>query len=363
MMNRQPQQVNGPRKGPGLLESMMWVSGYHLAQTVSGALLLLLLILAAFDGLPHHWSDFQELAIQLGQGEIDWLLTSLIGCATLGSLFFVLPLAFWRMSPRPREVLGLQLPSSHQLVLLAGAVVPLGILSDELYRAASLMMAQIQQLLIAQWPVLATFELNMDSISLIHGQTVLTAYPQLLVIVGVGPAIGEEVIFRGVIGRGLIARWGVIRGVLLTSLLFAIAHLSPSHALATLPIAIFLHVAYLATGSLWAPILVHFLNNALSVTMMKYELGQNVQVSMFLLVSSAVYVSAIGILLLRNERSPSRLQWANLTMGQNQRSVMTSAGGAPALAAAPSWLTLIAGTGVLCFTLSFVAAAMAAPTL
>ena len=339
----------------------MWVSGYHLAQTLAGGLLLLLLLLTAFNGFPNDWMEFEQFATQLGQGELDWLLTSLLGCATLGSLFVVLPLAFWRMSPRPRQSFGMELPTRRQLVLLTGAVVPLGILSDELYRAASLLMAHVHELLIAQWPVLASLKLDSDSISIIHGQTTNTAYSQLLVIVGVGPAIGEEVIFRGVIGKGLIARWGIVRGVLLTSVLFAMAHLSPAHALATLPIAVFLHVAYLATGSLWAPILVHFLNNALSVTMMKYELGQNVQISMILILSAVVYVTAIGFLLLRNERPFVGQLWTHLMNGTTHSSTAGLSGDVTPLVYAPSWLILVAGTGVLCFTLSFVAAASAAP--
>lgn len=342
------------KQGPGLFESLMWVSGYHLAQTLAGLLLILLLLVAAFNGLPSRSSDIGAFATQLSQAELDWLLTALIGCATLGSLFFILPIAFWRLSPRPRNALGLHPPKWNQLLLLAGAVVPLGILSDELYQAASLLVLHLQQLAVNHWPLLAMFEIPDDTIGMIHGQTGRTAYPQLLVIVGVGPAIGEEIIFRGVIGRGLTARWGVVRGVLLTSLLFAIAHVSPSHALATIPIGIFLHVTYLATGSLWAPILVHFLNNALSVTLMKYELGQHVEVSMMLLLSSAVYVTAIAVLLLRGD---------GLMPSRPRKGIDSPVSVTSRISVTPNWLVLLASTGVLCFTFSFVAAAMAGPTL
>jgi membrane protease YdiL (CAAX protease family) len=245
-------------------------------------------------------------------------------------------------------------PQPRQLVLLAGAVLPLGILSDELYRAASAWTQHVGGWLAARWPVLAEFSGQFDTITLIQQQSESTAYPLLLVIVGLGPAIGEEVVFRGLIGRGLIARWGVAGGVLLTSLLFAAAHVSPAHAIATLPIAVFLHVAYLATGSIGAPIFVHFLNNALSVTMLKYSLGQQVQVSLGLLATAAVSVAVTAALLLRERPAegvllPAR-QSSLLLMPPSSDSVSS-------LPATPRWLVIAAGSGVLGFTCTFVAAA------
>ena len=70
--------------------------------------------------------------------------------------------------------------------------------------------------------------------------------------------------------RGLVARWGLVRGILLTSLLFAVVHVHPAHAIALLPLAIFIHLAYLTTRSIFAPVLIHFLNNALAVTVVKH---------------------------------------------------------------------------------------------
>jgi hypothetical protein len=162
------------------------------------------------------------------------------------------------------------------------------------------------------------------------------------------------VVFRGLIGRGLIARWGVVGGVLLTSLLFAAAHVSPAHAIATLPIAVFLHVSYLATGSIGAPIFVHFLNNALSVTMMKYSLGQHVHVSLVLLISAVLSVAVTAVLLLRERPvegawPPARRLTPRLTRPPTDA--------APALSATPRWLIIAAGSGVLGFACTFVASA------
>lgn len=343
-------------RGPGLIESLLWVGGYHLSQMVAVVMLLIVLAVAASAGWSRDPSLLMEVFRELVSSNGDWLLIAMTGSATLGALFLILPIAFWRSRPMPRRTLGTQGPAFRHLVLLTGAVLPLGILSDELYRAAAGLMEQIRMTLTEWLPFLAGLDGWTDSISLIQQQTASTAYPLLLVIVGLGPAIGEEVIFRGVIGRGLIARRGVVGGVLLTSVLFAIAHLSPAHAVATLPIAIFLHIAYLATGSIWAPIYVHFLNNALSVTMMKFGLGKDVEVSVILLISSAAYVILMGVLLLgrpASSRGVFRLSWGPSV------AVTTSDAAASGLTIAPAWFVAAAASGVLCFTCSFVAAAMA----
>ncbi|MBX3437384.1 MAG: CPBP family intramembrane metalloprotease [Planctomycetaceae bacterium] len=344
--------------GPGLLESLMWVSGYHAAQMLAGILLLFTLTLAAFGGWPPDLAVFVQVAEEFVTSDPQVFVTRAMGAATLGALLFILPAAFWRLRPSPRQALGARLPTVRQTVLLAGAVLPLGILSDELYRATVLLADMLRPWLLEQIPILGHWMENADMISLVQQQTASTAYPVLLVVVGLGPAIGEEVIFRGLIGKGLIARRGVVSGVVLTSLLFAMAHLSPAHAVATLPIAVFLHVAYLATGSIWAPILVHFLNNALSVTTMKYGLGQDVQVSAILLISAAVYVTAIAALLFF--RFPSAGHHPSPLADVRERLPATMNAVDGPVVAVPTGLMAVVSSGALCFTSSFVVAALAA---
>lgn len=93
-----------------------------------------------------------------------------------------------------------------------------------------------------------------------------------LFAVAIAPAIAEEIIFRGIIGRGLIARYGILGGVLVTSVLFAVVHLVPMQVVALMPIAVMLHVVYLSTRSFWMPMLLHFLNNAIAVMLVYVQL-------------------------------------------------------------------------------------------
>jgi len=93
-----------------------------------------------------------------------------------------------------------------------------------------------------------------------------------ILIVGLVPVL-EEWFFRGVVQQGLVTRLGAVRGVALTSVLFALAHGGPG---ISLPIWLaaaagsLLHgVAFgalrLASGSLLAPILLHAALNATGV--------------------------------------------------------------------------------------------------
>jgi membrane protease YdiL (CAAX protease family) len=78
------------------------------------------------------------------------------------------------------------------------------------------------------------------------------------------PGIAEEVWCRGFLGRGLVGRYGYVGGVLLTSFFFGVMHIDPPHATAAFFMGICLHGAYLASRSLWIPMLLHFLNNSVS---------------------------------------------------------------------------------------------------
>ena len=86
-----------------------------------------------------------------------------------------------------------------------------------------------------------------------------------LFVVGVLPGVGEELFCRGYLAWGLVARCGAVAGVLLTSLLFGLLHLDPRYAIGTAVMGLMLHVILRASGSLWTTILLHTLNNSLSV--------------------------------------------------------------------------------------------------
>jgi tetratricopeptide (TPR) repeat protein/membrane protease YdiL (CAAX protease family) len=101
-------------------------------------------------------------------------------------------------------------------------------------------------------------------LSLVHDlYSALDGQPLLLVllIACLCPGVAEEIFFRGFLGRGLVARFGLVRGVLFTSSLFGLMHVEPAHVCVTTALGVVLHLVYLSTRSLLAPMLLHTLNN------------------------------------------------------------------------------------------------------
>ncbi len=86
------------------------------------------------------------------------------------------------------------------------------------------------------------------------------------------PPLGEEILMRGYLYSGLRTRWRVIPAMLLTSILFGLAHLQFGSGAPVLWAAgldtfiLSLVLVYLreTTGALWAGMLVHMLNNVIA---------------------------------------------------------------------------------------------------
>ena len=83
--------------------------------------------------------------------------------------------------------------------------------------------------------------------------------------IGICPGVLEELFCRGFLGRGLVARYGFVGGVLLTSMMFGFLHIMPLYALGTMFMGISLHFTYIMTRSLWVPILIHAFNNSVTI--------------------------------------------------------------------------------------------------
>jgi len=87
-----------------------------------------------------------------------------------------------------------------------------------------------------------------------------------IIFIGVFPAVFEELIFRGIILRGL-APLGKTKAVLISAAAFALAHMSPAQTVHQFLLGIVMGLIAWETGSILAPMLIHFINNALSVVL------------------------------------------------------------------------------------------------
>lgn len=80
------------------------------------------------------------------------------------------------------------------------------------------------------------------------------------------PAVVEETVFRGFIFPAFTDRFGLISGVVVSSLLFAIAHLQLNVSIYTFVLGCLLAMMYWKLKSIWPGIFLHLLNNYLAFT-------------------------------------------------------------------------------------------------
>lgn len=241
----------GGLPGPGLPEAVGWTVGVvaaHVAATI--AVLLFVIFLKVATG------DATSFASNLDHMPTAFVLLLVGGDQLLVLLGTMLAVSF-RYAGRAARVLNLSALHPLHAAMVAGLVLPVNSLSIEVYRLADVAWKQLTE----QWPLLATID-GANTVEWLSDVSSVAPLPVMLLIIAVCPALAEELVFRGVIGRGLIARWGLPAGVLMTSCLFAAVHMHPVHVLAVIPLGIAMHLVYLATRSFWAPVLLHFLNNS-----------------------------------------------------------------------------------------------------
>jgi uncharacterized protein len=91
------------------------------------------------------------------------------------------------------------------------------------------------------------------------------------------PSIAEELIFRGVIYNGLL-RFGYKKAIIISALLFALMHMSIQQTFYQIIIGAMLAYSLYITGSLLAPIVMHFANNFIIILLITFDIGNGVDV-------------------------------------------------------------------------------------
>lgn len=71
----------------------------------------------------------------------------------------------------------------------------------------------------------------------------------------------EEIVFRGVVLRGLLSNYSKVSALLFSSVLFSVFHLNPDQLFHTLVFGLFLGWIYIETFSLWPSMMAHILFN------------------------------------------------------------------------------------------------------
>jgi len=195
----------------------------------------------------HSPEETQESTHELRQS-LPWMF-AMVG---LVNSLFAWALCRYRLGWPGFQQLGWALPEGQHLLVLLLMFLPLSILCSSL-----------------QGWAMRIFPESAEDLAQTFGSVRDLPLPIIVLLLAVAPAIGEELLFRGVIGRGLLARHGWIRGILMTSTLFAGVHLTPAQVVGVLPLGVVIHFAYGATRSFWTPMLLHLLNNSLAAVMLK----------------------------------------------------------------------------------------------
>ena len=90
-----------------------------------------------------------------------------------------------------------------------------------------------------------------------------------IAIVIAAPVI-EELIFRGIILNGLLRKYSPIKSIIISSILFGIAHLNPWQFISAFLIGIFSGWVYYRTRKLSLSILIHLVNNLFAFIAMHF---------------------------------------------------------------------------------------------
>ena len=244
--------------GPGLLAAVGWTVLLLLVQIGVSVVAAVPLIL--FGASP------------------DTMAVVFVPVNTAATLLLAIALTLALFRSRTRAVLALRRPNACQALVAALAVFPLGFVAGEIHACVAEVLPSFSQ---------GTFKGLSQA-----------PYMYLFVVGCLVPAVGEEMFFRGFLGRGLVARYGVWVGILLTTLMFGLFHIDPAQAVGVLVFGLAFQGLFLATKSLLTPMLAHMLNNATSFAVMKYH-GSSEEIDhwpILLVAAAAVALIAIGIL-------------------------------------------------------------------
>ena len=121
-----------------------------------------------------------------------------------------------------------------------------------------------------------------------------------IIMLGILPALGEELIFRGIIQR-LFAEWtkNIHLGIVVAAILFSALHMQFYGFLPRMVLGILLGYLFYWSGSIWIPIIGHFVNNAMAI-ILYYFYGDSItnNIEGISVGSSIVIYLVIGVLLI-----------------------------------------------------------------
>jgi uncharacterized protein len=262
-------QDYSPSRPPTIGGLIMLVGFLLLGGVVSTFLLLLILLVTKGLSMIEASSYLSQLALNPTTSAGDWYeLMLLQGVNHLGT-FLVPALAYWYFVERKRwsefntrplwAVAGLGLVG-----LLVIAFMPFDGLVIEWNQNLHLPQTLAP---LEQW--IRDKEKSLEGIT--KYLTTFNSPGQLLVailVIAVIPAIGEEVLFRGVLQRNFSYWTGNVHiGIWLAAILFSAIHVQFLGFFPRMLLGALFGYVYVWSGNIWVPIFAHFVNNGFTVFM------------------------------------------------------------------------------------------------
>jgi len=224
-------------------------------------MLIGLLLTTVFYGLPLETSLLEQ------EGADGLNIARILQLSGQFGLFIFPPIFYaWLTSQKPLKTLGWngigRIETFIFGVLTMYAALPLihflGELNSSLHLPESL--AAIEQWMIEKEEQAAEMSLRFLKVTTISGLLFN------LFMIAIIPAIGEELVFRGALQPLLIRLTKSAHiGIISASLLFGLMHLQFYGLFPRVVLGLFLGYYFYYSGSLWVPVIMHFVNNGTAV--------------------------------------------------------------------------------------------------
>lgn len=214
--------------------------------------------------------------------------------------------------PKPFSYLGFHRPekSTRFIVVLIAAIAFIPLVEQ---------ISSWMQLIDFGKTVRATQQAQTETYKAFLRMNTPSAFLQVLFIMAVVPAIGEELLFRGIIMRfAYKATRNAGLSIFISAALFSYVHGTLYNFLPILLAGILLGYIYYITGSIWFSMLFHFINNGVQIAiaycsqhgLLPAKLESMDSLPLYVIVLSVALIAA-GIWILKKQKTPLPEDWGN----------------------------------------------------
>lgn len=268
--------------------------------SMMGSIALVILEMTIFPGIIKDPSVLYDAALT---PEVVSSLKLVQVFTTLGYFLFPALLMSYFISGNTNKFIGIDKKPKLLLILLA---IPLIYIADPFISY----LGELNSLL--PIPEGSYFDLKhadaQDSYSALLGMDSLYDLIMGLIVMAALPALGEELLFRGVIQK-IFKGWtkNTHVAVWITAFIFAAMHLQIFYILPMVVLGALLGYLKEWTGSLWYPIVVHFINNATVIVLTYYiDIAQdNSELNILLILTSVISTGALLFVIRRLGKNKS----------------------------------------------------------